>query len=38
MSDFVGMEDFLYDFLQEVLDLLFDVDNKLVDFEKMFDD
>ena len=35
MSDFAGMEDLLQDFLQEASDLLSDVDNKLVDLEKM---
>src|SRR5574343_1056585 len=35
MSDFGGMEDLLQDFLQEAHDLLSDVDNKLVDLEKM---
>ena len=38
MSDFGGMEDLLQDFLQEANDLLSDVDNKLVDLEKMPDD
>jgi len=38
MSDFAGMEDLLQDFLQEAADLLSDVDNKLVDLEKMPDD
>ena len=38
MSDFAGMEDLLQDFLQEASDLLSDVDNKLVDLEKMPDD
>ncbi|MFC5303344.1 chemotaxis protein CheA [Azospira restricta] len=38
MSDFAGMEDLLQDFLQEAHDLLSDVDNKLVDLEKMPDD
>lgn len=38
MSDFGGMEDLLQDFLQEASDLLSDVDNKLVDLEKMPDD
>ncbi len=38
MSDFGGMEDLLHDFLQEAHDLLSDVDNKLVDLEKMPDD
>ncbi len=38
MSDFAGMEDLLQDFLQEATDLLSDVDNKLVDLEKMPDD
>jgi len=38
MSDFAGMEDLLQDFLQEAYDLLSDVDNKLVDLEKMPDD
>lgn len=38
MSDFTGMEDLLQDFLQEAYDLLSDVDNKLVDLEKMPDD
>ena len=38
MSDFSGMEDLLQDFLQEASDLLSDVDNKLVDLEKMPDD
>lgn len=38
MSDFAGMEDLLHDFLQEASDLLSDVDNKLVDLEKMPDD
>ncbi|HJW26288.1 MAG TPA: chemotaxis protein CheA [Rhodocyclaceae bacterium] len=38
MSDFAGMEDLLQDFLQEANDLLSDVDNKLVDLEKMPDD
>ena len=38
MSDFSGMEDLLHDFLQEASDLLSDVDNKLVDLEKMPDD
>jgi len=38
MSDFGGMEDLLQDFLQEATDLLSDVDNKLVDLEKMPDD
>jgi two-component system chemotaxis sensor kinase CheA len=38
MSDFGGMEDLLQDFLQEAHDLLSDVDNKLVDLEKMPDD
>jgi len=38
MSDFSGMEDLLQDFLQEAHDLLSDVDNKLVDLEKMPDD
>src|SRR5574343_1176171 len=35
MSDFGGMEVFLQVFLQEAHDLLSDVDNKLVDLEKM---
>jgi two-component system chemotaxis sensor kinase CheA len=35
MSDFSGMEDLLQDFLQEANDLLSDVDNKLVDLEKV---
>ncbi len=35
MSDFAGMEDLLQDFLQEASDLLSDVDNKLVDLEKV---
>ncbi|MCL2591045.1 MAG: chemotaxis protein CheA [Betaproteobacteria bacterium] len=34
MSDFVGMEDLLQDFLTEAEDLLSDVDNKLVDLER----
>ncbi len=34
MSDFVGMEDLLQDFLVEAGDLLSGVDNKLVDLEK----
>lgn len=38
MSDFAGMEDLLQDFLQEAHDLLSDVDNKLVELEKMPDD
>lgn len=38
MSDFAGMEDLLQDFLQEANDLLSDVDNKLVDLEKMPED
>lgn len=38
MSDFSGMEDLLQDFLQEASDLLSDVDNKLVDLEKMPED
>ena len=38
MSDFGGMEDLLQGFLQEAHDLLSDVDNKLVDLEKMPDD
>jgi len=38
MSDFAGMEELLQDFLQEAHDLLSDVDNKLVDLEKMPDD
>lgn len=38
MSDFSGMEDLLQDFLQEAHDLLSDVDNKLVELEKMPDD
>jgi two-component system chemotaxis sensor kinase CheA len=38
MSDFGGMEDLLQDFLQEAHDLLSDVDNKLVELEKMPDD
>ena len=38
MSDFVGMEDLLEDFLQEASDMLSDVDNKLVDLEKSPDD
>ena len=38
MSDFAGMEDLLQDFLQEATDLLSDVDNKLVDLERMPDD
>lgn len=38
MSDFTGMEELLQDFLQEASDLLSDVDNKLVDLEKMPDD
>jgi len=38
MSDFAGMEDLLQDFLQEATDLLSDVDNKLVDLEKVPDD
>jgi two-component system chemotaxis sensor kinase CheA len=38
MSDFSGMEDLLQDFLQEASDLLSDVDNKLVDLERMPDD
>lgn len=38
MSDFSGMEDLLQDFLQEAHDLLSEVDNKLVDLEKMPDD
>ena len=38
MSDFGGMEDLLQDFLQEAHDLLFDVDNKLVELKKMPDD
>ena len=38
MSDFAGMEDLLQDFLQEAHDLLSDVDNKLVDLERMPDD
>ena len=38
MSDFGGMEDLLQDFLQEAHDLLSDVDNKLVDLERMPDD
>ena len=38
MSDFAGMEELLQDFLQEASDLLSDVDNKLVDLEKMPDD
>lgn len=38
MSDFSGMEDLLQDFLQEASDMLSDVDNKLVDLEKMPDD
>ena len=37
MSDFAGMEELLQDFLQEASDLLSDVDNKLVDLEKMPD-
>ena len=32
------MEDLLQDFLQEASDLLSDVDNKLVDLERMPDD
>jgi two-component system chemotaxis sensor kinase CheA len=35
MSDFAGMEDLLLDFLTEATDLLSDVDNKLVDLEKI---
>ncbi|HSG23887.1 MAG TPA: chemotaxis protein CheA [Azonexus sp.] len=38
MSDFAGMEELLQDFLQEASDLLSEVDNKLVDLEKMPDD
>ena len=38
MSDFGGMEDLLQDFLQEANDLLSDVDNKLVDLERMPED
>ena len=38
MSDFSGMEDLLQDFLQEAHDLLSDVDNKLVDLERMPED
>lgn len=38
MSDFAGMEDLLQDFLQEAADLLSDVDNKLVDLERMPED
>ncbi len=38
MSDFAGMEDLLQDFLQEAHDLLSDVDNKLVDLERMPED
>ena len=38
MSYFGGLEDLLQDFLQEANDLLSDVDNKLVDLEKMPDD
>lgn len=38
MSDFAGMEDLLQDFLQEANDLLSDVDNKLVDLERMPED
>lgn len=38
MSDFSGMEELLQDFLQEAGDLLSEVDNKLVDLEKMPDD
>lgn len=38
MSDFAGMEELLQDFLQEASDLLSDVDNKLVELEKMPDD
>ena len=38
MTDFGGMEDLLQDFLQEAHDLLSDVDNKLVELEKMPDD
>ena len=38
MSDFGGMEDLLQDFLQEANDLLSDVDNKLVDLERMLED
>jgi two-component system, chemotaxis family, sensor kinase CheA len=38
MSDFAGMEELLQDFLQEASELLSDVDNKLVDLEKMPDD
>lgn len=38
MSDFGGMEELLQDFLQEAHDLLSDVDNKLVELEKMPDD
>lgn len=34
MSEFLGMEDLLQDFLVEAADLLSDVDNKLVDLEK----
>lgn len=35
MSDFGGMEDLLQDFLQEARELLSDVDNKLVDLERV---
>ncbi|MEY2633935.1 MAG: hypothetical protein RIR00_2589 [Pseudomonadota bacterium] len=38
MSDFAGMEDLLQDFLQEASDMLSDVDNKLVDLERMPED
>jgi two-component system chemotaxis sensor kinase CheA len=38
MSDFAGMDDLLQDFLQEAGDLLSDVDNKLIDLERMPDD
>ncbi|NDF69980.1 MAG: chemotaxis protein CheA, partial [Betaproteobacteria bacterium] len=34
MSAFTGMEELLQDFLQEALDLLSDVDNKLVELEQ----
>ena len=38
MSDFGGMDDLLQDFLQEARELLSDVDNKLVDLERVPND
>lgn len=38
MSDFAGMEELLQDFLQEASDMLSDVDNKLVELERVPDD